>query len=157
MGCLVIWCTQLITIDGWRNYDMFVSKMMKIILTTVIVSALLWLTYLSSSLQVEHKVDTTSLYSVLFFVPPHVIFRSFSYPSTVRRKVVFGLPTGRFPCCVHMRAVFVILAPSILKTCPSHLNLLCVISIIQSVNWQFDKKLMDIKLCTSKWLEYILQ
>ena len=96
---------------------------------------LFFLTYLSSSLQVEHKVLTyllrsrwsirstqklRSLHSALFFAlfsaSPHVILRSFSSPSTVRHQVVSGLPIGCFPCGVHLRTVFVILEPSILKT-----------------------------------------
>ena len=87
---------------------------------------------LSSSLPVEHKVDTSSLHSALFLAlfsaSPQVSLSSLSSVSTVLRHVVFGLPLGLFPCGVHLSAAFVMHLLSILKTCPSHLNLFCKIS-----------------------------
>ena len=49
---------------------------------------------------------------------------------TVLRQVVLGLPGFLLPGGVHLKATFVMWSCSILRTCPSHLRRLCVISLV---------------------------
>ena len=116
-------------------------------------------TYLSSSLQVECKVDTRSRYSALFFslfsASPHVSLSSFNSFSTVLCQIVFGLPTGRFPYGIHLRAVLVMLDPSILKTCLSHRNLFCVISTIMHLKNVIFSKLVFVMVFANRFYKFI--
>lgn len=78
---------------------------------------------------VEYKVNTRlhNLALLLALVSYYTRLRYFSSPSTVLCQVVLGLPCGLFPGGFCLRAASVMQHPSILKTCPSHLILLCFI------------------------------
>ena len=60
---------------------------------------------------------------------PHVSYIFFKSPSKVFLRVIFGLPCFLLPGGFHLKPFLGILFCSILSTCPSHLCLLCLISV----------------------------
>lgn len=86
----------------------------------------------------EHKVYTRNCYYAVFLVRDlatsqvdlatfQVILSLLSSHSTVPHHIV---SLGLFPGGVHLKTISVICYHSILKTCPSHLNIICFISFI---------------------------
>ena len=82
----------------------------------------LLLTYLCSSLSVEHRPSTTPRHRTLFWaalvIPDQLVPCCFSSASVSRLQLLRGRPLFLFPCGFQVRAWRVVLDAGFLRVCP---------------------------------------